>query len=81
MIELAAAMIPHVSGTATVNSTRLKLPKIKGGYLEALDSSNVFLTDLTLERFKVNTPAGPQDAVKQEATWQRWEIETATSSS
>jgi hypothetical protein len=81
IIDLAAAMIPHISGTSSADKARLKLQKIKGGYLEALDSSNVFLSDLTLERFKVNTPAGPQDAVKQEATWQRWELETETSSS
>jgi hypothetical protein len=71
-----AQMIPHVAGTTvSTSSKKVKLEKLKGAYLEALDISNVFLTDLTLERATANTPAGPQDVMKQEVLWQRWEIE------
>ncbi|MGB8684246.1 MAG: hypothetical protein WCD12_15270 [Candidatus Binatus sp.] len=78
IVRLAAAMIPIVSATPGVGQSRdkCKLERLKSGYLESVDRTDVFLSDLTVERTKVNTPAGPQDATKQEPTWQRWEIES-----
>jgi hypothetical protein len=76
VVDLAAAMIPHVSGPGKTTVDKVRLKDIKGAYVEAADSSRVFLTDLTVERAKVNTPAGPQDAIKQEVLWQRWQDET-----
>jgi hypothetical protein len=76
IVNLAAAMIPHVSGaTPRATSNKVKLDKLKGAYLEAVDSSYVFVTDLTFERATANTAAGPQDLMKQEVLWQRWESE------
>ena len=40
----------------------IKIEEAKGAYLEAVNQSNVFLIDLTIERTKINTPFGPQDA-------------------
>ena len=50
----------------------VRIESAKGAYLEAVNQSNVFLIDLTIERTKINTPFGPQDATKQEMLWQRW---------
>lgn len=78
LVRLAAAMIPIVSATPRVGQSKdkCKLEGLKSGYLESVDRTDVFLSDLTVERTKVNTPAGPQDAMKQEPAWQRWEIES-----
>jgi serine/threonine protein kinase len=35
----------------------------------------IYESDLTLERTLVNTPTGPQEALKTEVLWQRWEKE------
>jgi len=75
LVDLAAALLPHVSGTRKSAASKVRLTNIKGAYVEAIDSSDVFVTDLTIERATVNTPAGPQDAVKQEVLWQRWQVE------
>jgi Serine dehydrogenase proteinase len=50
----------------------VRIENAKGAYLEAVYTANVFLIDLTIERTKINTPFGPQDATKQEVLWQRW---------
>jgi hypothetical protein len=76
LVDLAVAMIPHVSGsTIPPRSNKVRLEKIKGAYVESIDESHVFLTDLTFERVIGNVPAGPQDLMKQEVLWQRWEPE------
>jgi len=77
LVKLATAMIPIVNGSSgsAQPPDKFKVEKLKSGYLESVDRTDVFLSDLTIERTKVNTPAGPQDATKQEPTWQRWEIE------
>jgi hypothetical protein len=73
-VKLAAAMIPVVNGTAAVTSKTV-LDPILGAYVESLDHADVFKTDLRLERTMVNTPAGPQEGIKHEVLWQRWEKE------
>jgi hypothetical protein len=74
LVELAAAMIPHVTGTQAP-MTKLKVEKIGGAYIESIYRTDVFLTDMKLERAMMNTAVGPQEVVKQEITWQRWESE------
>jgi len=74
IVKLAAAMIPFVGG-AQVATGKVKVDGIPGAYLESASLTHVFKTDLAIERATIITPAGPQDAVKQEVRWQRWEEE------
>ncbi len=74
LVRLAAAMVPLVSGPGTV-STKVVLDRFPGAYIESVNRADVFYTDLRLERTTLTTPAGPQEAVKQEVIWQRWESE------
>jgi hypothetical protein len=73
LVKLAAAMIPFIS-TARPSSPKVKL-EVLGAYVESQGRSDVFKTDLTLERASVATPSGPQDVLKAEVIWQRWEQE------
>ncbi len=72
VVRLAAAMVNVLGRVAP----KTRLEKLPGAYLESVDHTDVFLTDMAIERATINTPAGPQDAVKQEVLWQRWELET-----
>jgi len=74
LVDVAAAIVPHVSGGAAT-SKKLKLEKIAGAYVESTDHADVFLTDMSLERAMINTPVGPQEGMKQEVIWQRWDKE------
>lgn len=74
LVRLAVAMIPHVSGPK-VPDTKLKLEGILGAYVESQARTDVFKTDLRIERTAIVTAAGPQDVIKQEVLWQRWEQE------
>lgn len=74
LVKLAAAMVPIVGGAANP-SAKVHLKGIKGVYVESALRTDVFLTDLTLERTTMATPGGPQEVVKQEVSWQRWEEE------
>jgi hypothetical protein len=74
MVDLATAIIPHVSGAQTP-ANKLKLEKIAGAYVESTAHADRFLTDMTLERAMINTPVGPQSGMKQEVIWQRWDKE------
>ena len=74
LVDLAAAIVPHVSG-GQAQSKKLKLEKIAGAYVESSDHADIFLTDMTLERATINTPVGPQEGMKQEVIWQRWDKE------
>lgn len=74
LVEIAAAMVPFVNGSQPV-SNKVKLEKIVGAYVESVSGTDVFLTDMTLERTTANTPSGPQEVIKQEIIWQRWEKE------
>ena len=76
IVKLAAAMIPFVEGgTGVSGSGKTKLDPIPGVYVESLWRADVFKTDLAVERTSINTPGGPQEAVKAEPLWQRWEQE------
>ena len=70
-VKLAAAMLPIVTGVTAAESGKIKIDGIRGAYVESPARTDVFKTDLTLERAKMGT----QDVVKQEALWQRWEEE------
>lgn len=73
LVKLACAMIPLVAGEQPID--KFKLEKLKSAYLESSDRTDIFLSDLTIERTRVKTPAGIHDSFRQEPTWQRWEIE------
>lgn len=75
LVALAAALVPLVNRPAAANSNKVTLDPIPGAYIESAARADVFRTDLRLERVSVNTPAGPQEAIKQEVIWQRWEQE------
>jgi hypothetical protein len=76
VVDMAAAMLPHTTGAANSSSSnKVRLKSTKGAYFETINEAQVFLTDLTVERAKVQTTSGPQDVMKQEVTWQRWEAE------
>lgn len=72
LVKLAAAMIPVVTGAQAPGGRKIKLEGMPGGYVESQARTDVFRTDLSLERATVNTAQGPQDVVKQEVSWQRW---------
>src|SRR5215472_10793819 len=63
------------SGQSNPASKKAKLDPIVGVYIESQARADVFKTDLRLEKSFVNTPAGPQDVIKTEVLWQRWENE------
>ncbi len=54
---------------------KVSLKNIPGAYVESELRTDVFLTDLNLQRTSVNTPMGVQELIKQEIIWQRWEKE------
>lgn len=74
LVNLAAAMLPHLSGVAKPN--RVRLERMPGAYVESVSGTDVFLTDMDIERLMVPGPSGPQVGIKQEVLWQRWETET-----
>lgn len=73
-VKLAAAMVSVVSGTAP-QKVKIVLDSIPGAYVESLARAHVFKTDLRVERATATLPSGPQDVIKQEILWQRWEEE------
>lgn len=73
-VKLAAAMVPLLSGPKACSKVRLE--KMPGAYVESASRTDVFLTDLALDRLSIAGPAGPQEVIKQEALWQRWETES-----
>ncbi len=75
IVKLAVAMIPFVSGGKPKANNKIKINDISGVYIESINRTDVFRTNLALERATINTSAGPQDGVKQEVLWQRWESE------
>lgn len=74
LVKLAAAMIPFISSKAS-GSRKVQLDPIPGAYVESVAHSDVFKTDLRLEHASITTQAGPQEVVKHEVLWQRWERE------
>ncbi len=75
LTKLAAAMVPLVAGVTAASSPKIKIDGIRGAYVESPARADVFKTDLALERVKFVTAQGPQEVVKQEVLWQRWEEE------
>lgn len=73
-VKLAAAMLPVVSGTAA-QKLKVELDPIPGAYIESSARVDIFRTNLRVERATANLPTGPQDVIKQEVLWQRWESE------
>lgn len=71
LVNLAAAMIPHVSGVTAPGAPKAEVTGLRGAYVESRLRADVFKTDLRITR----TVVGGQDAMKQEVLWQRWEEE------
>ncbi len=76
IVRLAVSMLPAIQGRVAGGRNKVKLEKIPGVYVESAGRTDVFRTDMALEAAIMNTPSGPQDVVKQEVLWQRWERET-----
>ena len=74
VVKLAAAMVPFVSGGSASPSGGL-LDPILGACIESVNRVDVFKTDLKVDRVMMQTPAGPQEVIKQEMLWQRWDQE------
>ena len=74
VVKLAAAMVPFVSG-GSASPLGARLDPILGACIESVNRVDVFKTDLKVERVMMQTPAGPQEVIKQEMLWQRWEQE------
>jgi hypothetical protein len=74
LVGLAANMVPFISGGVAPNR-KLRLDPILGACVESLAHVDLFRTDMTIEQVSLATPSGPQDAIKQEIIWQRWERE------
>lgn len=74
LVALAAAMLPF-TGSAAVAPKKVALDPVLGAIVESSLFADLFKTDLRVERTTVATPAGPQEAIKQEILWQRWEKE------
>src|SRR5579864_448544 len=74
LVKLAAAMIPFVGGSVS-REGKVRLDPVPGAYMESVAHSDVFKTDFRLERSVVTTPTGPQEVIKHEVLWQRWERE------
>ena len=74
VVKIAAAMVPFVSGKSMPPNEAL-LDPILGACIESAKRTDVFKTDLRVERSIIPTQAGPQEVIKQEVLWQRWEQE------
>ncbi len=77
LVKLAVAMIPFVQavGSSVPGAGKVKLDPVSGVYIESVARADVFKTDLAIERTSINIPGGPQEGLKQEVLWQRWEQE------
>ena len=74
-IKLAAALHAQ-QATPSKPDRRLKIDGMAGAYVESVDHADVFRSDLRLERATIQSPSGPQEGLKAEVAWQRWERET-----
>ena len=74
LVNLATAISVALNNQANPSIARIE--KMACAYVESSDLTSVFLTDLTIQRTTINSPSGPQEGVKQEILWQRWETET-----
>ena len=74
IVKLAAALVPFVSGRPKPLD-EAQLDPIVGAFIESVNRIDAFKTDLKVQRSIAQTPAGPQEVIKQELLWQRWEQE------
>ncbi|MGD1146703.1 MAG: hypothetical protein ABR961_01985 [Thermoanaerobaculaceae bacterium] len=74
LVRLAAAMVRCI-GDGGEAAKKAAIDDIPGAFLESDRLSHVLKTNVTIERATITTKSGPQDAVKQEIRWQRWEEE------
>jgi hypothetical protein len=74
-VKLAAAMLPLVGGGSPASKNKVTLDPIMGAFVESIARTDVFKTDLRVERITANIAGSVQDAFKQEVLWQRWEEE------
>lgn len=72
LVKMAVAMIPALKGSATAKP-KVRLEGIVGACVESTTRSDIFKTDLAFERGTANVGGSPQEVVKQEILWQRWE--------
>ena len=75
LINLAAALASALKASSPAGTGKVKLDPVIGACVESVALSDVFKTDLRLERAVANTPAGPQEVIRHEILWQRWERE------
>jgi hypothetical protein len=76
LVNLSVAMLPYISGSVAPSAAaKVKLDPVIGAYVESAAHANVFKTDVTAQRTIISGPAGPQEAIRQEVVWQRWERE------
>jgi hypothetical protein len=64
-----------LSGQSPRQAEMVRVEKLPGAYVESSGLTHIFLTDMTIERTSINTQSGPQEVLKQERLWQRWETE------
>jgi len=74
LVEMATAMLSHLSPNK--GKMKVTLDKLPGAYVESFGLTHVFNMDIALEKLVIQTQAGPQEAIKQEIRFQRWEKET-----
>jgi hypothetical protein len=75
-VQLAAAMLPFITGgAAAASSGKVTLDPILGAFVESVARADVFKTNLRIERSTANIQGSPQEVMKQEVLWQRWEEE------
>jgi hypothetical protein len=77
IVRFAVAMLASFAsaGGDTPASRKMTLDPILGAYVESAARADVFKTDLRIERVIVNLQGTPQEGIKQEILWQRWEEE------
>jgi len=75
MVNLAVALISALKASSPPGGGKVRLEPVLGACVESVAHSDLFKTDLRLERSVANTPAGPQEVIRHEILWQRWERE------
>lgn len=74
-VNLAVALIPALRNSSLTGGGKVKLEPLVGACIESVAHSDLFKTDMRLERSSANTPIGPQEVIRHEILWQRWERE------
>jgi hypothetical protein len=74
LVKLAGAVVSFKSVGDAAN--RVELKAVEGAYVESPKFADVFKTDMVISRSMVTTQSGPQDALRHEILWNRWERES-----